>query len=92
MKHIHAECIKAWADGARIEYLEPADQMWLRIDRPSWRSDRQYRVAKDQLTVQYYHATPSGCICVGTKQQYWNLKLTFDPDGNLIKNEVAEND
>lgn len=45
-KHVHAEVIKAWADGAEIEvFLELADEnRWIPCDRPVWSAVGQYRV------------------------------------------------
>lgn len=45
-KHIHAELIKAWADGAEIECLqEPAeDGVWEVILSPSWHPNAKYRI------------------------------------------------
>lgn len=40
--HKHAEVIKAWADGARIEYFD--DQWFECFDSPAWNIDTQYRV------------------------------------------------
>lgn len=42
MKHTHCEAIKAWADGAKIEFLELG--VWEVVDDPSWGTRNQYRV------------------------------------------------
>ena len=60
MKHKHAELIKAWADGAKIQYLgwdfEAAEmnrncgkkletRVWLDCDKaPNWYTDFEYRI------------------------------------------------
>ena len=41
--HIHAEIIKAWADGYEIEYLTSYGA-WLPTHRPSWCEDTEYRI------------------------------------------------
>lgn len=42
--HKHAEVIKAWADGAKIEYRPSAQFPWKAVFRPLWREDTEYRV------------------------------------------------
>ena len=44
MKHKHAELIKAWADGAGIEFLTTDTGEWCSLRNPRWREDVQYRV------------------------------------------------
>lgn len=43
--HKHAKLIKAWADGAEIEYLSNTGQ-WLTVD-PTWSSEATYRIKSD---------------------------------------------
>jgi len=43
MTHIHAELIKKWAEGAKIEYQD--DGEWFPIDKPSWSTKILYRLA-----------------------------------------------
>jgi hypothetical protein len=42
--HIHAKIIKAWADGATIEYLNRSTDQWLTIASPKWSLSTNYRV------------------------------------------------
>lgn len=53
--HVHAEVIKAWADGASIQYKGPRMTEWADLlsageSMTQWRADVQYRVAPDPLT------------------------------------------
>jgi hypothetical protein len=41
--HKHAQFIKAWADGATIEFRWP-DTEWKAISHPRWEDDCEYRV------------------------------------------------
>jgi hypothetical protein len=41
---VHAELIKAWEDGAEIEFYNSSKYMWITIDHPSWDSAINYRV------------------------------------------------
>lgn len=45
--HKHAALIKAWADGAQIQYKNLSDPTpidWADVKSPTWRSDCDYRV------------------------------------------------
>lgn len=42
--HKHAELIKAWADGAEIEFRAPYSKSWRKIPSPSWGTDQCYRI------------------------------------------------
>ena len=46
MKHKHAELIKAWADGAEIEYYDTIYNVWRDIDinKECWYDTAQYRI------------------------------------------------
>lgn len=53
--HVHAEVIKAWADGAEIEYYCKEFGRWCDIacNRPTWYDWTQYRV-KPEPVVKYH--------------------------------------
>ena len=51
--HKHAEFIKAWADGAEIEFRQEECHAWKKVDSPSWSLYNQYRV-KPELVVKYH--------------------------------------
>lgn len=42
--HKHAELIKAWADGAEIEFKSKTSGMWTVITEPIWDETFEYRV------------------------------------------------
>ncbi len=43
--HKHAELIKAWADGAEIEYFDDAYNEWELVSQtPAWLSGTKYRI------------------------------------------------
>lgn len=48
--HIHAECIKAWADGARIEGLIKGE--WYYMPSPNWYTDSEYRIKLEDNAKQ----------------------------------------
>ena len=53
--HLHAEVIKAWADGADIQYCINGSDQWRDIVdyNPNWHSHIKYRV-KPQPVVKYH--------------------------------------
>jgi hypothetical protein len=81
MKHKHCEVIKAWADGAKIQFRQPTDNWHDCINnRPEWKNDKEYRVKPEpkQLWVRPYN-TPDGCgraVVYGTSPEY--MKDHFD--------------
>ena len=88
MKHRHAELIKAWADGAEIEYLAQGSQEWKPIFA-GWSWDNfgvsQYRIKPEPKpdTISFLCVLdPSGIVfsMVGA-----NLKLTFDGETGKLK-------
>lgn len=42
--HIHAEFIKAWADGAEIEYFSKVSNRWCLAITPNWHFDYDFRI------------------------------------------------
>ncbi len=52
-RHIHADVIKAWADGADIEWRTDSTGPWKKLEGPAavypyWQSHYQYRVKPKQ--------------------------------------------
>lgn len=43
-KHVHADLIKAWVDGAEIERWDEVSKEWTSVDAPAWSIPRQYRI------------------------------------------------
>lgn len=92
--HIHAELIKAWADGSEIEYFNTTDNKWKPIFKGwSWDSTLHIEMRiKPQLKpdkVEYayvkysYHETVFHWHLSGCDPR--NLKLTFDGETGKLK-------
>lgn len=61
MKHKHAELIKAWADGAIIQY-KVGDDRWLdsHDNDPSWVIESEYRIKPEtKIEVRYFQRVTS---------------------------------
>ena len=56
--HKHAAVIKAWADGAVIQYFSGVKRDWVDVDynRPSWGNAEQYRVKPESADIDKYGA------------------------------------
>lgn len=50
-QHKHCEVIKAWADGAVIQFFNPFTRSWKDLNDPIWSDENQYRI-KPQ-TIRY---------------------------------------
>ena len=48
--HKHAEIIKAWADGAEIEFFDKIAEEWLETSAPYWSENNEYRVKPEPTT------------------------------------------
>lgn len=48
--HVHAELIKAWADGAFIQYFDPVGWRDTPDNRPSWVEGVKYRIKLEEKT------------------------------------------
>lgn len=45
--HPHAALIKAWADGAKIQFFNPFNKKWEDIDEPNWLA-KKYRIKPEE--------------------------------------------
>ena len=88
--HIHAEMIKAWADGAQIEF-KMANGGWRLMDcRVTWSENNEYRIKPEYKpdTVELYKAHAgfkNGCVRIAEHWERDNLKLTFDGETGKLK-------
>jgi len=86
--HKHAELIKAWADGAEIEYKWDTDEFWTKSIAPTWVGDCLYRIKPEPkpdvvrygmvVDNRYGSLTLARCACD-------NIKLTFDGETGALK-------
>ena len=69
--HKHAELIKAWADGAEIEYLIRNTE-WRTTTQPAWDSCTEYRIKKHTVKTvgyrRYYTRDDRGVFCALTSE------------------------
>jgi hypothetical protein len=93
--HKHAELIKAWADGAVIQYYIPRSigiGSWHNVvgNRPSWGLNEDYRI-KPENVVKYGNITRSfDTYWSRNREPSHNVMATFDPDGRLLSVEIIK--
>lgn len=71
--HVHAELIKAWADGAVIEVLT-SNGHWMRPSTPIWAPSKVYRIEPE---------TPKPIVVVETMRYCGNLGIVFGDGPNV---------
>jgi hypothetical protein len=93
MKRKHVELIKAWADGAEIEYKDTVfpDRGWNFVKSPSWEDHIEYRIKPEPVKVVRYLVIGDSFTLYGySENQNANLRLTLI-DGKLVEAEVLKN-
>jgi hypothetical protein len=89
--HKHAELIKAWADGAEIEFRWGCLNDWTKLTTPRWDQDGDYRIKPEPKpdVVRYWEVSFFDCEIKGSGTKYQNsfdnLKLTFDGETGKLK-------
>ena len=75
MKHKHAEIIKAWADGAKIQYKWSGEWCdWKAETAPEFNPLKDYRIKPEKPEIQLDHHIMT-----------MNLRFTIEKDGALMK-------
>ena len=94
--HKHAELIKAWADGAEIQWKHDGCTDWQDTIKPDWNPDANYRIKPepkpDVLKIcEFWYDKMLNEIQVIEKTDVPNLKLYFDGEtGELKSAEVLK--
>ena len=92
--HVHAEAIKAWADGHEIEFFSSTFKEWLTTNKPSWCVDLSYRIKQSKpkdkhmeaLIVLSPHAGP---LLYAAAPDEANCSLVFDGETNNLVHVVV---
>ena len=101
--HVHAECIKAWAEGEQIQYRNRRGEWVDCTAYPLWSTLGDYRVKPepkpDVIAYSSVHNAYSGQKHVYVSNAYNknsgmagtnpNLKLTFDGETGKLKSAEA---
>ena len=91
MKHKHAEFIKAWADGAEIEWRMPQQTTWYDVHCPLWYEVYEYRIKPEikQPVVRWKWTYPLGDIWRELEYFYSEDEVNREGKGKLIKLEYT---
>jgi hypothetical protein len=86
--HKHAEIIKAWADGAEIEYKNKVSGVWTVCD-PQWNDFDEYRIKPtpikiDVVMFQHIRLSPRGNVLAHPDEKP-NIKYIFDGETRQVK-------
>lgn len=94
-QHVHAEFIKAWADGAEIEFYDPFREVYIKVNGvPQWDERVLYRIKPPADIVLFSIARPIATIgeykVAGISDAFpvaagCNLKLTYDAQTLALK-------
>ena len=91
--HKHSELIKAWADGAEIQYQKYGYE-WVDClyNRPHWNDDIEYRIKPEPKADVENLLYVENCFAThNIYNERANLKLTFDSEtGELKSAEVLK--
>ena len=93
--HKHAELIKAWADGAEIQYFDH-EEGWINQLHPAWYVDTEYRIKPEpkpdyvstrRVFLKYcdsfgYYAETENNALSGRPN---NIRFTFDGETGELK-------
>lgn len=95
--HKHAELIKAWADGAEIEFFLRTENCWRLTKEPSWGEALEYRIKPEpKPDVRYYcnvYKTHAGLLLTDKAEAIYEgrfsskglLSLSFDGETGILK-------
>lgn len=91
--HKHAEFIKAWADGAEIEFYDPFREVYTKVNGvPQWDERALYRIKPEPLQNEkielVYAFNQNFGLHIGYPRNFGskaNLKLTFDSETGKLK-------
>jgi hypothetical protein len=80
MKQKHAELIKAWADGAQIQFLNCPDE-WFDVDNPQWHKEGKYRIKPEekQPVVRWLYTVKNN------RTGFWNITSWYMTDEEVQK-------
>ena len=84
MKHKHAELIKAWADGAEIEFKNDFGEWEDTKLNFCWYLDTEYRIKQDIIQTTHITISENETVCVHNFRMH-NVKFIFDSQTKELK-------
>ena len=86
--HKHAELIKAWADGAEIEFRWSEKDSWGQAQTLTWYDECFYRIKPEPKPDHVVYPSVANSWEGNEKTQWFvknHLKLTFDGETGKLK-------
>jgi len=89
--HVHADVIRAWADGHQIQFRHNGQMEWTSIGdySPEWSLNTEYRIKPEPKpdVVQFHRieVDETGYIVAKSRSKFHNLQLTFDGETGALK-------
>ena len=88
--HVHAKLIKAWADGAEIEYWDDWSGKWMQSASPNWVPKTKYRIKPTPKPDVVRWACISNLVCLNAYLEAQprpkeNVQLIFDGETGELK-------
>lgn len=76
MAHIHAELIKQWADGAKIQFLDVGTGVYMNCPNnlPKWNPESKYRVKPEARLIRV------------AEFKSGKLEIVYAPEFKLVQN------
>lgn len=86
--HKHAELIKAWADGATIQYMSIVSGKWVNAENnePPWYDDVEYRVKPTP------EPDVSKFVTLYKSDQFHNISGVYNSKSYVPKNHAEDDD
>ena len=83
--HKHADLIKAWADGAKVEVLDDGG-LWQTDHFPRFFPEWKYRIKPEDVVLSgWIERTGAGSQFFAFNHPNDNIKLTFDGETGELK-------
>ena len=95
-KHVHCDLIKAWADGAEIEYYDVTNDRWDNISVPSWHTETAYRLKSKLIDNILDNIPENGILCwvsdqtrIPNSDNYLRIVKHKDKDGGYYDDKYT---
>lgn len=94
MKHIHADLIKQWADGAQIQWMSVITGQWEDIDMngKEWYEHYKYRIKPEPDVVKIFYLESNPLLGLRfseeinpVQEKTKRIRCTFDGETCILK-------
>lgn len=86
--HPHAELIKAWADGAKIQYKNENNE-WITANPPSWYKNTEYRIKPEEHSARWKPKMGEEYTYLSFDDGFLEWKLWNDSQTDIGRYEIG---